>query len=997
MSGLFDPLRAALGAKPQPQILPEAALLPGCAVVIPVWNDGARLARLLDQIRAMGCFGQIVVVDDGSDQPVPEAEDLTLLRQRRSIGGGAARNLGLKYVRHQHVLFFDSDDLLTDELPVLLQDLAAETAAGGVFDFCLFRHADSRVAAEGRWGQPDWDDALWAKAGHGSGALAEASAAALPILVKTANYPWNKIYRTGFLRRHQIGCGQTRLHQDIELHWMGFLRADRVLVSDRICAWHAVDPKADRLTNRKGRERFEVFTALTPVQAACAGADDPVWRQAFADFVLGLLVWVSEQIEPKIRPELQALAARWLQEHLLPWQADLAGMPGLWDRVQAAARAEPSSKLQPEVDPAALPAATEGFSFIWLTRGLGADFWPLAERLAALALPGDQVILVEDGGADDSQLWMGRYKAFQGWGKDVALITVQAGHSRQSDPAGALNLALQRASGAQIMVISGRETLDPKAVMALRQGPAARAPVLRQAPVLGRDGRPCQDPLSLAGLIIPAALLGAGAGRLKADEALGDLGALALRLRLVLRAGGLQLLEGPAMVQRNCAKALAAPAAVLAGFEQLLRAEPFAGALICAAFGDWLRLAGQGAVAAVLCQVGPLAKALAPEVLRAAPAPIADLLYALREGDLPAGRAALRALTARPLPAPSLAGKPVKLWLEGRHSKRMPFAYPHLATLWQDQIIRADSPKAADLLIAAHPRDLAVMGQETADCAHQKPFALLSEEPFWDSLFSPDPFADEVVLWGGRAGHLRLRQLNHHTSAIYDFARIPYFLLTEPGYIAAYQRLFASNAARLPADWQAEVAGRGLRLAFMAERRPETFHDFERPEGDLIGLCAWRTRLAERPHRGAVARIGASWTPGAPPRQALQDWHQDKIDTLDGKVQILSALENTHQPNYISEKFFDAFALGAWPLYHASPGHRIHDLGLPETAWLNLWGKTEEAAFAAVEALDPEELPWRAYAVAQGQLAALFGDSAVIAAERARLRDAVLAEVQALV
>lgn len=324
---------------------PPAARL-DLALVIPVWNDAAGLARLLAQARDLGQFAQIVVVDDGSDEPVAPAPDLTLLRHDRPLGGGVARNAGLAAVTAAHVLFFDADDLLTAELPDLLADLAEDrTAAGeaagaGEFDFCLFKHADSRVAAEPRWGQPDWDERFWQAAGLGTGALRAAGPAALPLLAQTANYPWNKIYRTGFLRAQGIGCAATAVHQDIPLHWLGFLAARRVLVSDRICAWHRVESAGARLTNRMGPERLEVFTALAPVARAVAAAADPAWRAALADFGLGLIDWIGARIDPGLRPALAMAERDWLAATGLAWLAEIAGHdPALAARLQERGRA----------------------------------------------------------------------------------------------------------------------------------------------------------------------------------------------------------------------------------------------------------------------------------------------------------------------------------------------------------------------------------------------------------------------------------------------------------------------------------------------------------------------------------------------------------------------------------------------------------------------------------------------------------------------------------
>ncbi|MDH4541711.1 hypothetical protein CUR85_17715 [Sulfitobacter faviae] len=142
----------------------------------------------------------------------------------------------------------------------------------------------------------------------------------------------------------------------------------------------------------------------------------------------------------------------------------------------------------------------------------------------------------------------------------------------------------------------------------------------------------------------------------------------------------------------------------------------------------------------------------------------------------------------------------------------------------------------------------------------------------------------------------------------------------------------------------------------MFERRAERHHWVEWPEADLTGLCSWRTDLAEACTIGVVERLGQSWQGGQSRFELTTDWHMDKLTRLDGRTRLMGALENTHHPDYISEKFFDAFACGAVPIYWASPGHRIHELGLPERSWVNLWGMTpDEGAARIADALRGSE------------------------------------------
>ena len=303
------------------------------ALVIPVLNDQAGLDHVLAQARAMRCFTQLVVIDDGSQPAMAVGPDVTLLRHETAQGPGTARNAGLIAVTTQFVLFFDADDYLMDDLPHLMADLARHTDP---FDFCMFKHADSRLTDDGRWGQPYADERWWQASGLQNGALQPAPPASWPQLARTSNYPWNKVYRAAFLRDNAIACGTTQVHEDIALHWHGFLAAHNVLVSDRGCAWHYVPANGNNQTNRKGPERLAVFPAMAPIAARVAAQDNDMWRAALADFGLGVVAWNRTQIAPAHLPALDQAEHHYLQTTIAPWQDAIARIdPVLARRITA--------------------------------------------------------------------------------------------------------------------------------------------------------------------------------------------------------------------------------------------------------------------------------------------------------------------------------------------------------------------------------------------------------------------------------------------------------------------------------------------------------------------------------------------------------------------------------------------------------------------------------------------------------------------------------------
>lgn len=648
--------------------------------------------------------------------------------------------------------------------------------------------------------------------------------------------------------------------------------------------------------------------------------------------------------------------------------------------------------------------------FLYLARDAGSTFADLARDIAAAARPGDHVLILDDSGSGETAPRIGRFLAEEGWPAGVTGQSLVTGARGAGDLGVAINLGLAA------LAIPGAAP-DPARLLCLAAGSrldaAALAAARAQADAGGHDlvllpwaqwsldhGRPLPGPEAAAWPAIPGETAVARALRiapplqglmadrrlwagLRATEGRGSHGDLALVWRLLGRADRPLVTERPLGHRPHPPDP--GPDLFLAAAD-LAATGPVARIWCATHLPRWLTGLTPGGRGAILTAAAGQKQSLQANIET-------DHIDLFQRGDT----RGLAAHLPRPPGAPQRAGRArLRIYLAGRHAARglMPFAWPALVPLWADHAERVDSPAGADLILWAHPQDPAADDTALSGRAVQ---ALFSEEPFWDTIFGPDALARRIRVPGPRGASVDLHQVNHHRSAVFAFDRIPYFLLTRPLYAERYAALFARNARLTPADWGAAFAARPAAPVFMAERRPEAFHDIHRPEGDLIGLCAWRTRLAEALPR--ARRIGASWGTGAS-RFTLTDWHQDKLDLLDGKARVLSAVENTHQPDYISEKLFDAFACGARPLYLASPGHRLHDLGLPEDSWVNLWGLTSAAAADVVAGLDAPAR-WdaaflAAYAEAQARLAALWTDPAVIAAERARLGRALVAELRRL-
>ena len=98
-------------------------------VVIANYNYGAYLGEAVESARREGAA--VVVVDDGSTEPLSELPaDVELIRQENQ-GVARARNAGWSRATTPYVLFLDADDrLVSGALAVLRDPLEADPSLG---------------------------------------------------------------------------------------------------------------------------------------------------------------------------------------------------------------------------------------------------------------------------------------------------------------------------------------------------------------------------------------------------------------------------------------------------------------------------------------------------------------------------------------------------------------------------------------------------------------------------------------------------------------------------------------------------------------------------------------------------------------------------------------------------------------------------------------------------------------------------------------------------
>ncbi|MBI1961584.1 MAG: glycosyltransferase family 2 protein [Parcubacteria group bacterium] len=86
------------------------------SVIIPVFNHGQELAQCLVSIKNQAFQNfEIIIIDDGSDEPIGDVAGARVIRQENK-GAPAARNRGFKESSGQYVLFCDADVVMRTDM-----------------------------------------------------------------------------------------------------------------------------------------------------------------------------------------------------------------------------------------------------------------------------------------------------------------------------------------------------------------------------------------------------------------------------------------------------------------------------------------------------------------------------------------------------------------------------------------------------------------------------------------------------------------------------------------------------------------------------------------------------------------------------------------------------------------------------------------------------------------------------------------------------------------
>lgn len=130
---------------------------PLVSIIIPVYNAGAYLQRCIISIIKQNYSNlEIIIVDDGSTDNSKEIYELYKEKDNRirtfkisNSGVSAARNIGLKNMTGQYVVFVDADDeIKTNHIETLLDGISHKDIAICMTGYCKINSSNNKIVED---------------------------------------------------------------------------------------------------------------------------------------------------------------------------------------------------------------------------------------------------------------------------------------------------------------------------------------------------------------------------------------------------------------------------------------------------------------------------------------------------------------------------------------------------------------------------------------------------------------------------------------------------------------------------------------------------------------------------------------------------------------------------------------------------------------------------------------------------------------------------------
>jgi glycosyltransferase involved in cell wall biosynthesis len=257
------------------------------SVVLPVYNVANYLRKCLDSLvnQTFEDFEVICVNDGSTDLSLGILEGYALSDSRFKIisqenkGLSGARNTGIQHVKGKYVLFVDSDDWLEEKaLEELYNHVEGFDSDITMFKFRYFNE-DTKEISESQNSKLEIipDSLITSNFNYKD---------VLDILFKISHSPFNKLYKTSFLRELDAKFLYGSYYEDLEFFYKVFLKAEKVSVLPQYLYFYRI--RDESISNIGDEGSFDIFNVLYSTKQTLI--DSNIYREVRNEWLMFIIV-----------------------------------------------------------------------------------------------------------------------------------------------------------------------------------------------------------------------------------------------------------------------------------------------------------------------------------------------------------------------------------------------------------------------------------------------------------------------------------------------------------------------------------------------------------------------------------------------------------------------------------------------------------------------------------------------------------------------------------
>ena len=269
------------------------------SVVMPVYNGEPFLRDALNDLLSQSYFNiELICIDDGSKDKsldvlnyYSENDKRVLVEKQSNKGAGEARNKGLNMASGEYIIFLDCDDRYTPDYIKELVQKACETDAD--ITICGGKIFDGRTG--------ELRDNSWIL---NTNYLCKDVFSPIEIKNRIFNFtsgmPWNKLYKTSFVKKQNIVFQNTKYWNDTYFAFILLAVASKVAIIPHELVYYRTN-RFGALTNvSKGENPIVGLELLVSIKDELIRRGIySVYEKSYVNFVLEKILFVIQNINEK--------------------------------------------------------------------------------------------------------------------------------------------------------------------------------------------------------------------------------------------------------------------------------------------------------------------------------------------------------------------------------------------------------------------------------------------------------------------------------------------------------------------------------------------------------------------------------------------------------------------------------------------------------------------------------------------------------------------------